>query len=257
MPPSLSKKQQLVSMTVSQDQPTATKNGSNPECTNTIDDSSTQHERQEDNMKKNWNQGMSALMESFQENMDHIQAAYINQSYDERVHEMCPCSSGNLRLFRCTNCWIKGVQCSQCIVEQHSGLPFHTIEHWNGSYFEAATLADLSVWVYLGHQGSSCPHSKKEFKHITLLHTAGIFDILVNFCFCNGHPENFAQLLDLRMFPGSMERIGIAFTFELLDDFHLHTLTSKKTAFDYYNALQWKTNPMLPQKVQDCYHAFL
>ncbi|ESK81138.1 hypothetical protein Moror_6006, partial [Moniliophthora roreri MCA 2997] len=91
----------------------------------------------------------------------------------------------------------------------------------------------------------------KEFKHITLLHTAGIFDILVNFCFCNGHPENFAQLLDLRMFPGSMERIGIAFTFELLDDFHLHTLTSKKTAFDYYNALQWKTNPMLPQKVQD------
>uniref|UniRef100_A0A0W0G9D6 Uncharacterized protein n=1 Tax=Moniliophthora roreri TaxID=221103 RepID=A0A0W0G9D6_MONRR len=52
-----------------EDQPTATEDGSNPECTNTIDDSSTQHERQEDNMKKNQNQGMTA---------------YINQNYNEQ-----------------------------------------------------------------------------------------------------------------------------------------------------------------------------
>ncbi|ESK91122.1 hypothetical protein Moror_9555 [Moniliophthora roreri MCA 2997] len=107
------------------------------------------------------------------------------------------------------------------------------------------------------HGGDSCPNSKKTFKWLTLVHVNGIVDILVNFCLCSEHPDDFDQLLDLCLFPATIERVETVFSFELLDDFHLHTLTSKKAAFDYYDALQCKTNPLLPQNAPNLYQPFL
>ncbi|ESK83544.1 hypothetical protein Moror_11304 [Moniliophthora roreri MCA 2997] len=107
------------------------------------------------------------------------------------------------------------------------------------------------------HGGDPCPHSSKTFKRLTLMHTNGITDILVNFCFCSEHLDDFEQLLDLRLFPATVKRVETVFSFELLDEFHLHTLTNKKAVFDYYDALQHKTNLVLPQNAPNCYQLLI
>uniref|UniRef100_A0A0W0FE61 CxC2-like cysteine cluster KDZ transposase-associated domain-containing protein n=1 Tax=Moniliophthora roreri TaxID=221103 RepID=A0A0W0FE61_MONRR len=89
------------------------------------------------------------------------------------------------------------------------------------------------------------------------MHTNGITDILVNFCFCSEHLDDFEQLLDLRLFPATVKRVETVFSFELLDEFHLHTLTNKKAVFDYYDALQHKTNLVLPQNAPNCYQLLI
>ncbi|KAK7027904.1 hypothetical protein VNI00_015120 [Paramarasmius palmivorus] len=202
-------------------------------------------------------QGISQIMAALRTRMPQIQRAYINQQYDSRITQACTCSSGQPRLFRCKDCWVWGVRCSQCMILRHQGAPFHAIEHWNGSFFEPASLADIGVRVYLGHGGDPCPNSHQSFKRLTILHTTGITEISVNFCFCSHHPSDFEQLLDLRLFPATADRVETVISFELLDDFHLHTLTSKKAAFDYYDSLQRKTSPVLPHKAKNYYHIFL
>ncbi|KAK7016791.1 hypothetical protein VNI00_018800 [Paramarasmius palmivorus] len=64
------------------------------------------------------------------------------------------------------------------------------------------------------------------------------------------HLDDFEQLLQFSLFPATVDRIETVVSFQLLDDFYLHTLTSKKAAFDYFDALQRKTNPVLPHQAQ-------
>jgi hypothetical protein len=45
-----------------------------------------------------------------------------------------------------------------------------------------------------------------------------------------------------------MERPETAFTFAVLNDFHIHSLTSKKSALDYVDALQKLTSAAFPRQ---------
>uniref|UniRef100_A0A0W0FEF4 CxC2-like cysteine cluster KDZ transposase-associated domain-containing protein n=1 Tax=Moniliophthora roreri TaxID=221103 RepID=A0A0W0FEF4_MONRR len=188
-----------------------------PALMTVVEDPATTILNKDDKQNKPQYQRVSIIMASLRDHMPRIQHAYINQQYD-------------------VECWVWSVRCCSCMATRHHGAPFHGIEHWNGAFFETTSLARIGL---------------------TLLHTTGIIEVLVNFCFCPQHLDNFEQLLDLCLFPTTINRIETVVSFELLDDFHLHTLTSKKVAFDYYDALQQKTNPMLPHKAQNCYQVFL
>ncbi|KAF6747941.1 hypothetical protein DFP72DRAFT_853943 [Ephemerocybe angulata] len=59
-----------------------------------------------------------------------------------------------------------------------------------------------------------------------------------------------------QLFPSTIALPQTAFTFDLLSDFHTHTLTSKKSPYDYHEALRQLTNSAFPQDVPDQYHEF-
>ncbi|KAL0062951.1 hypothetical protein AAF712_010172 [Marasmius tenuissimus] len=196
-------------------------------------------------------QGASVVMAPLLERLEDIQNSYLAQHYDPRISEQCPCSSGDLRLFRCKQCWLGGVCCQKCLVAQHAMQPFHNVERWNGKFFEACHLGDLGAHIYLGHHGEHCPESNPDkYSWLTLVHITGIHEIFVDYCFCEGSVSHFQQLLDCRFFPGTVELPRTVFSFKLLQDFHIHTLTSKKSAHHYYNAIQRKTDPVLTHRTK-------
>lgn len=90
----------------------------------------------------------------------------------------------------------------------------------------------------------------------TLVDQNGIHDTKVYFCQCpysHGTKNRRLELLmQSRIFPSTAARASVGFTFEVMADFHVHTLTSKKSAYDYMDALQRKTNAAFPHDIKVC-----
>lgn len=60
--------------------------------------------------------------------------------------------------------------------------------------------------------------------------------------------------LHSRIFPGTVAKPHSGFTFAVLQDFYLQTLTSKKSAYDYISAIRRKTNNVFSKKVPVSVH---
>jgi hypothetical protein len=104
------------------------------------------------------------------------------------------------------------------------------------------TLCALGFKVTLGHEYGTCPFPSAPIKDFTVVDTTGIHTFPVPFCECIGAPHHRIQLLRAQWMPASVERPQSAFTFDVLDTFHLITLQGKLSAFDFYYALEHKTN---------------
>jgi hypothetical protein len=76
----------------------------------------------------------------------------------------------------------------------------------------------------------------------TVVNTGGIHRVNVTFCDCPGAVHPREQLLHVAWFPASLERPQTAFSFDVLDSFHLLTLQGKTSAFDYYYSLAHKSD---------------
>jgi hypothetical protein len=59
----------------------------------------------------------------------------------------------------------------------------------------------------------------------------------------------YAQLLRLGLYPSSVERPETAFTFSLLDYFHIDAVECKTSAHNFYNKLRRLTDSVFPYKV--------
>ena len=69
----------------------------------------------------------------------------------------------------------------------------------------------------------------------------------INLCYCGCHQEIggsrlHIQLLRARLFPSTASSPRSAFTFDVLDTFHLLTLQGKISAYDFYTALVHKSD---------------
>jgi hypothetical protein len=82
-----------------------------------------------------------------------------------------------------------------------------------------------------------------------IVDTNGIHPAKIFFCRCNNIPKDHLQLLRARLFPATFDSAQTAFTFDVLHNFHVHNLTSKKTALDYCRALQKLTNAAFPHSM--------
>lgn len=75
---------------------------------------------------------------------------------------------------------------------------------------------------------------------------SGIHVVDVQFCACidttGSTLSHHIQLLRFRCFPSTTLRPQSAFTFDVLNTFHLLTLQGKVTAYDFCSALQHKTD---------------
>ncbi|PBK63593.1 hypothetical protein ARMSODRAFT_979742 [Armillaria solidipes] len=54
-----------------------------------------------------------------------------------------PVGVAGAALYHCKECLGTKMECDGCILRQHAQLPFHIIQHWNGSSFHKVTLQSL------------------------------------------------------------------------------------------------------------------
>ncbi|KAJ7681689.1 hypothetical protein B0H17DRAFT_942799 [Mycena rosella] len=174
----------------------------------------------------------------------------------------CVCGKEEAK-FRCPECGATNMVCAACLVKMHPDQNFHHVEEWDGSGFVRTPLWTLGHELHLAHGGLVCPNGPKNEKggvnegtgrKMVVVATNGIH-VRVFFCCCGDAraTPDYIQLVAARLFPATLAAPETVFRFDALNNFHVHNLVSKKTAQDYYRALQKLTNNVFPHKVQDRY----
>lgn len=121
-------------------------------------------------------------------------------------------------------------------------------QRWNGRFFDASTLQSIGLVVQLGHEdGRRCPAPALAPRSFVVLHTNGFHPVNVQFCQCD--QVQFAgtrvqQLLRFELFPATLEDPSTCCTLRLLETFHVLTLQSKITAYDFYLTLEKLTDEL-------------
>ncbi|KAF7346690.1 CxC2 domain-containing protein [Mycena sanguinolenta] len=172
---------------------------------------------------------------------------------------LCPRCNAEKPRYRCQECAGGTMLCGQCCVQEHAKNPLHIIHEWNGIFFAKTSLRTLGLRVQLGHApGDRCAHPQAGYGEFVVLHHNGIHTVNVDFCGCDSahRAEHYIQLLRAGWYPASDERPQTAATFQLLDEFHLHTLQAKTTAYDFYSVLERLTDNT-GVKPPDRYQVFL
>jgi len=125
-------------------------------------------------------------------------------------------------------------------------------------HFTRRTLESLDLTICLGHHGQHCPNApssqsvKQLGRRTTIVNTNGIQISRVEYCYCLPSVTKPLQLIAAGLFPATMEQPDTAFTFKVLNDFHVHTLASKKSAYDYFAALKKHTDNTFSHESSVC-----
>ena len=201
----------------------------------------------------NTTQGASVMMEKFSKHFPDLQRSILYNAHHRGLGNPCECGSSEA-IFRCTGaekCCDLPLQCKSCIVQAHQSLPFHRIEVWSGTHFLMSSLHALNYILHLGHHGKRCPNlsTSTRPRPMTAVHTNGFHKISIHFCYCEGAASQAIQLSNEGYFPGTMEQPETIYSFGVLENFHAHTLSSKKSLYDYHDALLKITNAAFPQDV--------
>lgn len=185
--------------------------------------------------------------------------ALFKREADDNLNTKCACKR-LLRTSRCNDCLQLGLVCDLCFIEAHITNPTHWVHRWNGDYFTKLDMSALGHVITLGHGGRPCPsveyQNSSNLSRFTLVDANGIHQTSIAFCKCPTGGDHVDQLLDAQIFPATVDRPATGFTFTLLAFFHLICLHSKKSAYDFCEALQRLTNNAFPDTVpvrQTCY----
>ncbi|EJD42015.1 hypothetical protein AURDEDRAFT_26819, partial [Auricularia subglabra TFB-10046 SS5] len=71
-----------------------------------------------------------------------------------------------------------------------------------------------------------------------IVHTNGVHRLNIVYCECVRRPKYPYQLLLASIYPATWSSPATAFTFQLLDHYHLDSLQSRKPAYDYWAVLR-------------------
>ncbi|THU75672.1 hypothetical protein K435DRAFT_558574, partial [Dendrothele bispora CBS 962.96] len=127
----------------------------------------------------------------------------------------------------------------------------HLHKHWTGRFFKKVSLRRLGLVVQLGHQdGSECPTPILGPSKFIVVHENGVHRVSLRYCGCEASISSstgimhhkWEQLMRNRWFPATHTRPKTACTFQMLQCFHMLTLSGKLTAYDYYGGLVKLTN---------------
>jgi CxC2 like cysteine cluster associated with KDZ transposases len=184
----------------------------------------------------------------FEEHFDDLLNDLLATEYDPAVLERCSCGRGD-RNCRCVDCFQTVATCSHCFIDSHIFHPFHWVDQWNGKHFLRKDISALGHVIALEHNGGSCPNAQTEGVQFTVVETNGIHSTRIIFCQCLGSRSRTKQLMSARLFPATMAQPTTAFSFRLLKEFHIHSLESKKAAYDYIGAIRRLTDNAFTPKV--------
>jgi hypothetical protein len=77
----------------------------------------------------------------------------------------------------------------------------------------------------------------------------GVFRRKVKPCICPNAPDMHLQLFAMDLFPATTKRPTTAFTFRVLDQFHVEAMECKTAALNFFSKLRRLTNPNFPSSV--------
>ncbi|KAF9494551.1 hypothetical protein BDN71DRAFT_1590319 [Pleurotus eryngii] len=89
--------------------------------------------------------------------------------------------------------------------------------------------------------------------YVLFVHTNGLHSLPYIQCGCGGPQERIAGAVRMRLMPASFTIFKTMFTFDVLEDFRLANLECKTSAYQYYQLLRRKTEPLAPQVVVERY----
>lgn len=178
---------------------------------------------------------------------------------------VCPkCQQGQGSL-RCKDCISRHVLCHDCCLVVHQDTPFHLIEKWTGRFFQSTSLNQEGLVLYLGHGGVPCPGAQSmastqgsqtggrgqvdNERCIVVVDVSGVHQVQVSWCCCDGAPGVDIQLLRNRLFPATTTKPSTAFTFGLLNHFHIDSVECKTSALSFFSKLRRLTNDSSPDLV--------
>ncbi|TFY54299.1 hypothetical protein EVJ58_g8946 [Rhodofomes roseus] len=198
--------------------------------------------------------GISKVLNEWKPRFPDIIEDILASEAPTGINVLCACGR-SMATTRCRDCFQGALQCPDCVVEAHRWNPLHWVEVWNGSYLEKKDLSDLGFELYLGHGGLPCRFALTLAHPITytVTHTNGIHRVRVHQCHCPPMRDTVSQLLRAGLFPATLNRPESAFTFDVLRQWDLHFLTSKKGTYDYYEALRRLTDNSGTRVVKDRY----
>lgn len=81
---------------------------------------------------------------------------------------------------------------------------------------------------------------------LVVVTSTGIFRRRIRWCRCPGAPAAHIQLLHFHLFSATIKRPSTAFTFDVLDHFHIDAMECKTAALNFYNKLRRLTNNAFP-----------
>ena len=201
---------------------------------------------------------------------------YLNQEClpDNPLCKRCMTKVGK---FRCLDCFGQGLYCHSCCLLVHSSLPFHSIEKWTGKFFKKTSLHAEGFKLHLGHGGLCCPANvtspatgsgtaedgkrdkvdevllegwePRDTRTLVIIGVSGVYQLIVSWCCCPGAPDHGTQLFQHRLFPASTSQPSTAFTFAVLEYFHVDAVECKTSAANFSSKLRRLTDFSSPQSV--------
>ena len=188
------------------------------------------------------------------------------------IKEPCRGCGTDLKVsgFRCRDCHDLAMYCQTCIVNVHAPNPLHRVQvsfsprrppsqcaspsdhdvHyifwqlWENGAFVKMALKDLGLRIQLGHPvGEKCVNPVIAFGDaFVVLDITSVHQVGVDFCGCECALLHYVQVLCQRWFPTTSVDPQTAVTFSLLEHFHLLSVQSKVSAFEYYTTLSRRTD---------------
>ncbi|KAJ7275700.1 hypothetical protein C8J57DRAFT_1589774 [Mycena rebaudengoi] len=210
-------------------------------------------------------QGASVAMTEAIKHMPRAQELILEGFTHPELGKHCQC--GQNAPFRCTTCWKGPMYCQSCLVASHHHNPFHMVEEWDATagHFQGRRLSDLGLVLQTDPLSGAkrCPNAELSTKTtlMTVVNENGFHEMNFEFCSCPDQvtsivPEVWEQLVAMKLYPASFKKPATVFTQSVLKEFHIHSLASKKSAYDYVKALAKLTNNVFPQSVKDRYREF-
>jgi len=84
---------------------------------------------------------------------------------------------------------------------------------------------------------------------ITIIDRSGVHEIGVRWCCCLDAPGRDMQLMAAGLFPATFRNPRTAFTFRVLEEFHLDNLECKTTSSQFFSRLKRLTSHEFPNAV--------
>jgi hypothetical protein len=91
-----------------------------------------------------------------------------------------------------------------------------------------------------------------ETDRLVVVTSSGIFRRRIRRCKCPGAADPHIQLLRSQLFSASIKRPSTAFTFDVLDHFHIDAMECKTAALNFYNKLRRLTSNAFPAGAPVC-----
>ncbi|KAF4609782.1 hypothetical protein D9613_011934 [Agrocybe pediades] len=205
----------------------------------------------------------SKELEDFENAKLDLMHYLLQREYHPLVEEPCPCGRGE-RLVGCSECLGHNIVCKECFISKHATVPTHWARVWQkeGRFFtkcDISTLRPEGYAIPLGHNGERCPSpfDLEDDTGIILVDHNGVHQTRLHYCTCDGIPNRIEQLISAGLFPATMRLPRTAFTSTVLQQFHIHHLESKESAFDFIGSLRRLTDNFFATATSDPYEQFL